>query len=109
VSVRVCGGGGTQLRGMLGAANTKFYSALLTAYTQMLCLCFHVADMAQGQHWHLCKALCTCQSCLFSNAHLAAQLSNSLCTISTQTNLLTKHLKMSFQLSKLQGVSLPFW
>jgi hypothetical protein len=44
-----------------GAAKTEFSSFLLTECTQILLLLFRAAEMAQGQHGHLCQDLCTCQ------------------------------------------------
>jgi hypothetical protein len=44
------------------AAKTQFYYAPLSQCTQMMYLCFHVAEMAQVQHGtYMCRGLCTCQ------------------------------------------------
>jgi hypothetical protein len=43
------------------AYKTHFYSTQLTQHTQMMCLCSHVEEMAQGLHQHLCQDLCTYQ------------------------------------------------
>jgi hypothetical protein len=53
----------------------------------MLCLCFYLTEMAYGQHGHHCQDLRTCQICLFSNSHPAAQLTNVHCTFTTKTHI----------------------